>query len=346
MASMSDVGEKEFLRLLLPNLVVSPFFVNGFGHDASIVDVGLEKLVACKIDRAPFPVSLHRGIGDFRAWGRLAVVANISDLLSVGASPKALMLSLVLPESFDMDSAREIVFGCEEACIAHEIAFVGGDTKEGPSAQVVGSAWGTVSKGEHYGRQPANPGDYLFIAGRLGSFAGSIALIDSVGLGSAVSRRDLVDALTSPKARVLEGHYMRESKKVSAACDLSDGLAEAISIFCSQGAGITLSETSLPMHSLAREAAIALNVPLWRFAFGVGDWSIAFVVREKDARSLMMERPPHIELFQIGRFDASGQVLVKDQDGIRHHPPQLVNEHFRKRAEDDEGYLQALLSGR
>ena len=195
-----------------------------------------------------------------------------------------------------------------------------------------------------YGRQPANPGDYLFLAGKLGSFVGSIALIDSVRR-NVDSRQDLVDALTSPKARVLEGCYMRESKKVSAACDLSDGLAEAIRIFCAEGAGITLSATSLPMHSLAQEAATALNIPLWRFAFGVGDWSIAFVVREKDARSFVMEKPPHIELFQIGRFDASGHVLVTDQDGTKHHPPQLINEHFRKRAEDDEGYLQALLSG-
>ncbi|RYH60989.1 MAG: hypothetical protein EON54_10500, partial [Alcaligenaceae bacterium] len=62
MAKMSDLGEKAFLKLLLPTLQVSPSFVNGFGHDASILDVGLEQHLAVKIDRAPFPVALNRGL--------------------------------------------------------------------------------------------------------------------------------------------------------------------------------------------------------------------------------------------------------------------------------------------
>lgn len=34
MVTMSDMGEKAFLKALLPELHVAPIFVNGFGHDA------------------------------------------------------------------------------------------------------------------------------------------------------------------------------------------------------------------------------------------------------------------------------------------------------------------------
>ncbi|MGP4959074.1 AIR synthase related protein, partial [Pseudomonas helleri] len=129
MTTMSELGEKAFLKMLLPDLYVAPSFVNGFGHDASIMDFGLEKLLAFKIDRAPYPVALQRGIGDYKTWGRLAVAANVSDLLAVGATPRALMLSLVLPGHFEIDNASAIIKGCEEACIAHGIAFVGGDIR-------------------------------------------------------------------------------------------------------------------------------------------------------------------------------------------------------------------------
>lgn len=342
MATMTELGEKAFLKALLPDLNVSPSFVNGFGHDASILDIGLDQLLACKIDRAPFPVALHRGIGDFRTWGRLAVAANVSDLLAVGATPRALMLSLVVPGNFDADNAREIIMGCEEACISHNIAFVGGDTKEGPTAQVVGAAWGTVEKGTEYGRGAARPGDYLFIAGRLGAFAGSIALMNAEASSGEIPQ-NWIDVLVAPMARIVEGRYMRESRKVAAACDLSDGLTDAIHIFCAEGAGITISEAKLPMHHLAKDASLKHGVPLWQFAFGVGDWAIACVVREADADTFKAEAPSGLELFEVGRFDDTGYTFIQDQAGVKQELPELINEHFRRRAEDDTNYMQELL---
>lgn len=342
MATMSELGEKAFLKALLPTLKVAPSFVNGFGHDASIVNVGLGQHLAVKIDRAPFPVALHHGIGDFRTWGRLAVVANISDLLAVGAKPHALMLSLVVPGSFDVANAHAIVMGCEEACAKHGVAFVGGDTKEGQTAQVIGAAWGTVEKDAAFGRAPAVPGDYLFLAGRLGAFAATLTLMNKEPSGGEIPR-EWVHALIAPAARVHEGHYMRESRKVAAACDLSDGLADALDIFCAGGAGITLSESRLPMHPLAVQASAKCGVPLWRFAFGVGDWAIACVVRSKDADAFRRAADSGLDLFEIGRFDDTGHSGIRDGTGVVRKVPNLINEQFRRRIEDNGNYLHDLL---
>jgi thiamine-monophosphate kinase len=342
MAKMSEIGEKEFLKGLLPNLKIDTSFVNGFGHDASILDIGLEQLIACKIDRAPFPVALNRGIGDYKTWGRLAVAANVSDLLAVGACPKALMLSLVLPPDFNVESAQEIVLGCEEACIAHDIAFVGGDTKEGTAAQVIGAAWGSLERGTEYGRGSAKAGDYLFIAGQLGEFAGSLALMNE-GMSKSKIPQKCIDSLTNPKARIIEGKYLRDSRKVAFACDLSDGLTEAVHIFCTDNVGITMHEGNLPMHPLAKEASLELGVPLWRFALGVGDWAIACVISEKNASSFKAEIPEGLELFEIGQFNNSGNILIQDNRGVNSELPSLINEHFRIRAEDDKTYIQELL---
>lgn len=342
MTTMRDVGEKAFLKALLPALNVDSSFVNGFGHDASILDIGLDQHIALKIDRAPFPVALHHGIGDFCTWGRLAVATNVSDLLAVGAKPRALMLSLVLPSDFDVVNARAIVMGCEEACAGHGVAFIGGDTKEGTVAQVVGAALGTVGKDAAFGRAPAMPGDYLVLAGRLGAFAGTLALMEA-GMPEDGIPQEWVDTLTSPAARVHEGGYLSASRRVVAACDLSDGLAEAIQIFCATGAGITLSETRLPMHGLAEQAATKCGLPLWRFAFGVGDWAIACVVRDTDSTALQAAAKNGLDLFVVGQFDDTGQQCVRDANGVRHEIPKLINEHFRLRIEDQGSYLRNLL---
>ncbi|WP_373990954.1 thiamine-monophosphate kinase [Duganella sp. BuS-21] len=343
MVTMSDLGEKAFLKALLPELHVAPMFVNGFGHDASIVDVGLEQCLAVKIDRAAFPVALKHGIGDYRTWGRLAVAANVSDLLAVGAVPRALMLSLVVPGTFEASDARAIVKGCEEACAWHDIAFVGGDTKEGDAAQVIGSAWGTVEKKFAFGRAAAKPGDRLFIAGRLGAFAGVLALLELVSAQEQNVPDEWQEILTIPMARLHEGKYLRKSRMVAAACDLSDGLADALHIFCADGAGITIAETSLPLHQLASEASVKTGVPLWRFAFGVGDWSIALVVHDQDVKAFKRAITGKLELFEIGQFNNTGRKIIRDACGADIEVPDLINEQFRRRLEDNGSYLKDLM---
>ena len=345
MVTMSDIGEKSFLKLLLPTLYVAPEFVNGFGHDASIIDVGLEELLAFKIDRAPFPVSISRGFGDYRTWGRLAVAANVSDLLAVGAKPRALMLSIVVPGSFNANHVREIVVGCEEACAAHQVVFLGGDTKEGPAAQVIGAALGTVKKGSTYGRAPARSGDYLFVAGRLGGFAGAVALLDAATTVDKIPQT-WIDTLINPIARIAEGAYLREFCNVVAACDLSDGLTEAINIFCADGAGISISETALPMDFLAIEASTSYGVPLWQMAFGVGDWAIAFVVGEADIDVFRAGISAGLELYEIGQFDDTGHKRILDRAGVEQEVPNIINEHFRQRAEDGSRYSELLMQKR
>ncbi|MCD8523141.1 MAG: AIR synthase related protein [Saccharospirillaceae bacterium] len=342
MAKMSEIGEKEFIRKLIPCLNVDGSFVNGFGHDASIVDVGLEQMIACKIDRAPSPVALKRGIGTYKTWGRLAVVANVSDLLSVGAVPKSLMISLVLPREFDDMDAKDIVLGCQEACIEHGIAFIGGDTKEGKEVQVIGSAWGVVERNREFGRGTASPGDYLFLAGLLGGFSGAIELISQKTIATDVLR-DCEDLIIRPKARVDDSRYLRQSGNVAFACDLSDGLVDALNVFCGDGVGITFNEADLPIHLLAKEASCLTGKPAWQYALGVGDWAIAFVVRESDFKKFKRAIPDDLEISEIGRFDDSGERYIQDRVGKKQRLPNLINEHFKHRAEDDGSYFDELL---
>lgn len=342
MRTMSDVGEKAFLRALLPALNAASEFVNGFGHDSSIIDLGLEELIAFKIDRAPYPVAIKRGIGDYRTWGRLAVAANISDILAVGGNPRAMMLSIIVPGDFDVDDVRDIVLGCEEACLAHNVVFLGGDTKEGPVPQVVGAALGTVQKRQSFGRAPANAGDYLFVAGGLGAFGGAMALLDAASPNIDIPD-EWASVLTNPTARIKEGAYLRGAHHIVAACDLSDGLSEAINIFCAGGVGLVIDEAKLPLDQLAVRAAEIYDVPAWRLAFGVGDWAIACVVRDADIEAFRTGIGFGLSLHEIGRFDNSGRKRIVDDSGGEYELPEIINEHFRQRAEDGGVYLEKLI---
>ena len=171
---MCELGEKKFLSSLLPTLQTADCFLNGFGHDASVLDIGLpEHAIAFKIDRAARPIAACKGWTGFDSWGRLAVTANLSDLLAVGAVPKGFMLSLSVPKDWDVQRTEAVIQGAAEECSRNGVAFLGGDTKEAKEAHVVGAAIGIVDKKKIIGRRAANPGDAVVLAGKLGGFAGA-----------------------------------------------------------------------------------------------------------------------------------------------------------------------------
>jgi len=174
---MGSIGEKNFIAGLMPTLRTDARFLNGYGDDASIIDIGCGDLcLVMKIDRAAQPIASKNGWADYAVWGRLAVTANCSDILAVGGQPVAFMLSMCLSKEWRVEDAVDIIRGCQEECEKHGISFVGGDTKESREAQIVGCACGTAARGSFLSRKGAEEGDILAVAGRLGGFVGAYRL--------------------------------------------------------------------------------------------------------------------------------------------------------------------------
>lgn len=346
MTSMAQLGEKAFLRMLLPKLPQYENFVNGFGHDISIVDLGLEKNIAFKIDRAPVPVAISKGWSSYEVWGRLAVVANISDLLAANAVPKAFMLSITAPRSVDHLLLEQIVAGCVESCAEYNVSFVGGDTKEGDTLQVVGSCIGISEKDYYLGRGIAQPGDHLVIAGVLGDFMSACSMLDNKLFSDTYPRSLLMSLLTHPSARLRECTYVLEHRLAHASCDLSDGLADAISHFCSADIGVIVEETELPLNLAAVVSAAGTFKRSYELAFGAGDWAVAFVIPEQNMGLIDEPETTGLSLRSIGRFTATPEKLIRCVDGTLEKIPTAINEQFVARLEDDLDYLKMANPGR
>lgn len=73
-ATMAGVGEKDFLRSVLPSLPVDHRFLNGFGHDASVLDLGAADVaLVLKIDRSPAPIATRHGWAGAAVWARFGL---------------------------------------------------------------------------------------------------------------------------------------------------------------------------------------------------------------------------------------------------------------------------------
>jgi len=346
--TMEDLGEKAFLAELLPRLTPHPTFVNGFGDDASAIAIDGDRVVLFKVDRAAAPVAARRGWTDYRMWGRLAVTSNCSDILAGGGAPLAVMIAMILPRDWPADATVEVIEGCAEECAAHDIAFAGGDTKEGRSAELVGSAIGLGSRQSILTRRGSKPGDLIVLAGTLGGFLGSyLQILESLGADGQPgpgSDEDWLGYISHPRARWAEGAYMRNSGAATGAMDTSDGLYDAVATLVGEhGADMQLS--ALPYHPTAVECAAKLSISPINLGLGVGDWNIVYTV-DPTHWSALNDLPEDLQLDVIG--------ALSERQGIRWHDPAegvfacepVVNQHFRSRQEDEGTMIARLRSER
>lgn len=332
---MTDLGEKGFLARVLPSLGADRRFVNGFGHDASVIDLGLEQNIVMKIDRAATPIASLNGWADYRVWGRIAVTANCSDILAVGGEPQGFMLSLSIASDTSASIVEEIIWGAAEECERHNVAFLGGDTKEALGLNIVGSALGTIPSGRHHDRLQGSPGDLLVLAGQLGGFLGGYRRCMSHGPSGEALRY-----LCEPSAAWREASALSQVAGVHSACDLSDGLASSVEQVVAPGAGAIINFAALPFHDLAITNAAERDVDLLNYAFGVGDWGIIYAIAPEYQEQIENLRRDGLAIAILGTVvDRPGLFLRRN--GL-FEVSIFENEHFRRRMEDQGSYFDEL----
>ena len=149
---------------LSPSVVVGP----KIGEDATVVDLGSTYLVI-KTDPITFAT-------DEIGW--YVVCVNSNDLATMGATPKWLQVTILLPENRTTeDLVRDIMNQITTACQHFNISLCGGHTEVTHGLDrpiVVGNMLGEVSKDKLITSSSAQEGDDLILTKGLGIEATSI----------------------------------------------------------------------------------------------------------------------------------------------------------------------------
>ncbi len=128
------------------------------GEDAALIDFDDRYLVA-KTDPITFA-------SDLIAW--YLVQVNCNDLAVMGATPKWLMATLLLPEETDDGQVKSIFEQLSTAASEHGITLVGGHTEvtvDLPRPIAVGVLLGEVDKGDVVLTSSIRPGDAIVLTG-------------------------------------------------------------------------------------------------------------------------------------------------------------------------------------
>lgn len=129
------------------------------GEDAAVIDTGGLDLLVAKTDPITFAAE---------DAGRYLLAVNGNDLASMGAEPRWLLATALLPEGISRERAAAVFASLRNACAEAGVSLVGGHTEITVGLDrpiLVGCLLGTVPREALVRTSGARPGDAVLLAG-------------------------------------------------------------------------------------------------------------------------------------------------------------------------------------
>ena len=357
--TVASLGERALIRRVHDRLPAAPPWMRvGIGDDAAVVDVPARRAEVLTTDAFAEGVHFNRALVPARDIGHRAVAGALSDLAAMGAEPRLLLLSLVLPDDLPVADFDALIDGVAETAAAHRAVVAGGNITRSPGPLLIDvTAVGHVHPRKVLRRGGARAGDALYVSGRPGGAAAGLAWLlrtqDAASVASAARRPVGADAVAStpgpasdglgneandiagaveryrrPQPRVRLGLLVGRTRAANACIDLSDGLADAVAqVAQASGLGAVLDLEAVPWHPAVApvlgqdEAGLAA-------ALASDDYELLFAVPARRRR--LFERvtgfaglPP---VTRIGELRKGGDVVARQ--GGTERPLTEGYEHF------------------
>ncbi len=288
----------------------------GIGDDAAVVAPTRGMVTVVTTDTLVEDIHFRRGWASPRDIGEKAVAVNLSDLAAMGAAPRAILLSLLMPPTLPIDDFDQLIDGVAAAATRAGASLIGGNLSRSPGPLVADvTAMGVVRPRRVLRRSGARPGDRLFVTGALGAAAAGLVALT----GGITGADDCVAAHLRPQPRLRTGVIVANNRAASACMDLSDGLADAVRQICeASGCGAEVMRAALPRHPRATEAQ-ALS--------GGEDYELLFAVPKRRVRLFQqaVRQAGEAPITEIGACTKAFDVLLVDDatktslpEGFRH----------------------------
>jgi thiamine-monophosphate kinase len=282
MYQLNSILENKLINKLIESFERSPMQLNKpHESDAEIIQLNDNTKLAITTDSISEEISTGL-YDDPYMIGWMIVTVNMSDLAAVSASPIGILISEIIPKNFSDEKVTELQKGISDACRAYNTFVLGGDTNEGESLVLTGTAIGIINKEKPLTRLGCKPGDILFSSGKLGS-------------GNAYAISQLISETNSkmeykPLAQIKNCEVI--NKYASCCMDTSDGLIATLDqLMRLNGAGFELnSDWQNAIDDTALNYVKNLNIPIWLLLAGQhGEFELIFTVPQDLKDSFLKE---------------------------------------------------------
>jgi thiamine-monophosphate kinase len=316
--TVSEIGERALIERIRTRLPPPPqFVIVGVGDDAAVIEPERNALEVITTDCQVEGVHFDRAFVGPADIGHKALAVNLSDLAAMGASPRAALLSLMLPASSPVADFDALVDGMLALATSARIALVGGNIARSSGPLVVDlTVTGSVHRRRILTRGSARAGDDLYVTGTLGGAALGLRTLRE----KPTARTPAALRYLRPEPRSRFGVLLSRNRAAYACIDLSDGLADGVrQIGKASGLGAVLDADKVPI-----EPGATLEDALG----GGEDYELLFAVSPKMRTRLTNVRRAvrDLAVTRVGRLTADGKLLMERNGKTEELPPGFA--HF------------------
>lgn len=308
MASEFDIIRRYFKRPVTNAIL-------GAGDDAALISVPAGTELAISADTLVSGRHFFADADPYRL-GYKSLAVNLSDMAAMGAKPRWTLLALTLPEELVNQNTAwlaEFSQGFFTLADRYHVELIGGDTTAGPlniGIQIIGE----VAAGKALRRSGAQPGDDIWVSGKLGDAA--LALrheLQQITLEPEEIAQCL-PSLLMPEARVELG--LRLIGLANSAIDISDGLAADLEhILTASEIAACINIIDIPCSTVLekyRQQSMAIDCLL----AGGDDYELCFTAAKTKRREIeKMSGELSLPLSRIGEIYSGAGLTVKDAQG-------------------------------
>ena len=325
--TVAEAGERALIKRITDRIHSPPWLVVGPGDDAAVIEPQRGTLDVVTTDALVEGIHFDRRFCPPDAIGHKALAVNLSDLAAMGASPRAALLSLVLPDSLSVSDVDGVLDGLLSLAGRYNVALAGGNITRSTGPLVVDvTAIGSVGRRRVLKRDGARPGDEVYVTGRIGAGAAGLRALQAGG-----SDPDIQAHYLRPEPRVRAGTLLGRNRAATACIDLSDGLSDGlIQLAEASGVGIAIDRAALPVdRAILRWFEQDREDPALAAVSGGDDYELLFTSRPAQRGRLRAVRQHvgKLPITKIGVVTSERKVVLKTPDGERPLPGGF--EHFK-----------------
>jgi thiamine-monophosphate kinase len=258
--------------------------------DCAVYDFpgNLSLVIGMDFVRGPGFVLFQEHYLNYFDLGYYLVVANLSDIAAMGATPIGITTVIRYHESLTDEDFSQILQGIKAAAALYQTPIVGGDIGGYTETVLAATAFGITQHGKYLKRRGALPGDLLCLTGEIGLASTALVYFTKARkLGFLLAEEEeaiLLRAWRRPVARIREGLVLTQLGVVHVCQDVSDGVKATIDQLAqASSVSFKIDEASLPIHPLTRKVATMLDVDPISVALSASvDFELMFTISPAD----------------------------------------------------------------
>lgn len=253
----------------------------------------------------------------FYQIGRKSVLMNISDLMVKGVEPRAIIVSMGLPEDMGINIFNQLIDGIIDYCKKWKLEYIGGDINKTKELIISPTVFGFKKRSDTIFRKGLQKGDVLAINNKFG--------LTGVGFDILLIREGALDSFPRYKRSILsvlepadpgnEGFILANNGLATSSIDSSDGLIKSLRdlMFSNPHLGFEIMDNGDLIDEEALNYSEEFNVPLEQLVFEGGEEFIQIFTIDTNnfekAQRKVKERGG--QLFKIGRVISEEKIYFR-----------------------------------